>query len=937
MAEAIGLVASIFATVQIADRVISLCKRYIESIQDAPSDLRTILIETSSVKAILENVKFLVECDNGQSEIFSSLNGPSGPIEGCHEAMKSLEGLFRTDTCALQGLSRSRKLKSHALATLATLAWPLKESKARKLLQDVATYKNTITLALSANTAHRIHDVAQRTSQIQEVMSESERRELFKWLEDIDPSSLHHRAQQNHEPGTCDWATRLPVWPEFLSGKEHCIWIHGIPGAGKTVLASQLIDKIEQHCKASGSERLMSTWYYCYFAHNQDESASLLKWILSRLCRRTNEISDHLWKLFKHGGSPSLKDFLIAIERALEHFDEVYITVDAIDESNPREDLLKVIRQLATEKRFNKIRLLLTSREYFDIETVMTEFSTSISMDNEFLDADIRLYTESRLKTEKRIKSWPEELQQKTVEALSHGAHGMFRWVVCQIDALRRIRRREAIREALSRMPKTLDEAYDRIFEQIEDEDLPCVNSAMKWLCFEAKLHTGVEARVDMQMLAQAVDEDIFGDNLEEKLSQDTESLREICGCLVTVTPTTLENGQQRFYVSFAHYTVLEYLASNKRNHPDPFFTLEKEELVLDKAERIFARALCLSDDEFEEYKVVTWSEGGHAIFTLPNFGSYCAYTSIDMIIFFDAVMSEHNDLFYRVLDVLDAEKDYFFPLFSIWSNRAKTLVNIGGGRIESFDFVENIEWETVPDLETSVLVRLLIFGCFRLAKALLERMEPLNPFQLYLDFRYNLCYYKGAGLALERDWRFQGALTDCFAALFPATSMGSSQGDGINVFKFLIEAGAEDFDPQGALIPFGALHDHTNHCSDWCVLEKLLRLGADPNADGCYITPLQIAVASFDIEGVLALLQAGANPNAEGCVAASAWPEDTLLCQFNSLHGWGPLEISEQIRDPEMFQGLRSWSIHEQDYKREGETIQSSIEAILLEYGAGN
>ncbi|KAF3803100.1 hypothetical protein GCG54_00011766 [Colletotrichum gloeosporioides] len=935
MAEVIGLVASIFATVQIADRVISLCKRYIESIQDAPSDLRTILIETSSVKAILENVKFIIECDNGQSKIFDSLNGPSGPVDGCHRAMKSLEGLFRTDTTSTQGLSRSKKLKGHALVTIATLAWPLKESKARKLLQDVATYKDTIMLALTANTAHRMRDMGQRTSQIQEAVWESKRRELFKWLEESDPSSLHHRAQDNHEPGTCDWATRLPEWPEFLSGKQHCLWIHGIPGSGKTVLASQLIDKIEQHCKVSGSERLLSIWYYCYFAHNQDESASLLKWILSRLCRTSNEISDHLWKLFRDGGAPSLKDLLVAIERALEHFDEVYITVDAIDESNPREDLLKVMQKLATDVRFNKIRLLLTSREYFDIEVVMAEFSTPISMKNKFLDADIRLYTESRLMAEKRVKSWSAELQQETIDALSNGAQGMFRWVVCQIDALRRIRNREAVRKALSRLPKTLDEAYDRIFEQIEEEDFPYVNSAMKWLCFEFKLHSGAAACVDMQMLVQAVDEDICEDNPEgEELFYDAESLREICGCLITLRPTS----RQRFNVSFAHYTVLEYLASSKRHNPDPFFTLEKDDLVLEKAERIFSRAMCVSDDEFEEYQAVTRSEYGYQVIsTLPSFGSYCAFTSIDIIICFDALLSKHSVLLYRALNVLDAEKHFYFPLFYIWSHRAETLVKhtITTTKYHNSDMLRNIEWETIPDLEVQILVRLLIFGCVHVARVLLERMEPRKTFQVYLDFRYYSSHIRG--VVLESEWHYQGSLTDCFAALFPATTMYSYWSGNIKVFKLLIEAGAGNFDPQGALIPFGPLHQHNRYCGDWCVLKKLLSLGANPDASGCYITPLQIAVATFDEEGVLALLQAGANPNAEGCAAASAWPDDTLLFDFNCLNGWRPSQISKLIPDPEgMFRNLRDWSLSNEEYANgEAETIQASIGAILLEYGA--
>ncbi|KAF4873572.1 hypothetical protein CGCSCA1_v007316 [Colletotrichum siamense] len=426
MAEAFGLVASIFATVQIADRVISLCKRYIESIRDAPSDLRTILVEVSAMKAVLESIKFLVICNNEHPTISNSLRDTSGPVEGCLEAMKSLENLFRAETASSQRHGRSGKLKDQALVTLATLAWPLKESKARKLMQDLATYKSTIGLALAADTAHLMRDTARKTTQIQEALSESQRHEVFKWLEDIDPSSLHHRAQGNYEPGTCDWAACLPEWPKFLNGSEQCLWFHGIPGAGKTIMASQLISRIEQHCQASSSDRLMSIYYYCFFGHNQDESISLLKWVLNRLCRKTDAISDHLWKLFKHGGEPSQENLLVAIEVALENFDTVFITIDAIDESKiPRDDLLNIIQNLAIDARFAKVRLLLTSREYLDIEQGMAGISTSISMKNPSLDVDIRLYTESRLRKEKRIKEWPTEFKREIVEALSQGANGM--------------------------------------------------------------------------------------------------------------------------------------------------------------------------------------------------------------------------------------------------------------------------------------------------------------------------------------------------------------------------------------------------------------------------------------------------------------------------------------------------------------------------------
>jgi hypothetical protein len=59
MAEAVALGASIIAIYQIADRIIGLCKFYIETIHDAPSDIRKILVEMSALKAIFQDLEFL--------------------------------------------------------------------------------------------------------------------------------------------------------------------------------------------------------------------------------------------------------------------------------------------------------------------------------------------------------------------------------------------------------------------------------------------------------------------------------------------------------------------------------------------------------------------------------------------------------------------------------------------------------------------------------------------------------------------------------------------------------------------------------------------------------------------------------------------------------------------------------------------------------------
>ena len=149
--DPLSLAAGIIATIQIAERVIALCKRYLEAVQDAPSDLRIIFIEASTLKTILDNLQLLASWGHGPTDL-DSLVGPNGPIEGCRRALTEISGLFPADYTqdTRCGRSKRRKVK----ATLIDLAWPLKETRARKILTEIMQYKTTLILAIATESRY---------------------------------------------------------------------------------------------------------------------------------------------------------------------------------------------------------------------------------------------------------------------------------------------------------------------------------------------------------------------------------------------------------------------------------------------------------------------------------------------------------------------------------------------------------------------------------------------------------------------------------------------------------------------------------------------------------------------------------------------------------------------------------------------------------------
>lgn len=129
--------------------------------------------------------------------------------------------------------------------------------------------------------------------------------------------------------------------------------------------------------------------------------------------------------LFKINHEPSVPQLLDALELALREFDHIYFVIDAVDESFPRAMLIRVIRDLATDERFQKVRLLVTSRQYIDIETTFSPIAVAVPMENELVAEDIKVYAHNTLNSYSEFADWPQDLLVEVEGALVAGAKGM--------------------------------------------------------------------------------------------------------------------------------------------------------------------------------------------------------------------------------------------------------------------------------------------------------------------------------------------------------------------------------------------------------------------------------------------------------------------------------------------------------------------------------
>lgn len=188
------------------------------------------------------------------------------------------------------------------------------------------------------------------------------------------------------------------------------------------MLTSFIVEQLKQFCNTFDS--CWYSYYYCHYSHNRDAATPFLSWTVSQVCRQLGWVPGRLKSLHARGCDASIPELENVLEILLERLDVLYVVVDAVDESTPGGDLLSLIATIVLDKRFQKIKILASSRPYFHIERLFSGISAGISMSNPSVNADIRQFVRSRLVSSYRLKRW-QHLFQDIEDTLVAHADGM--------------------------------------------------------------------------------------------------------------------------------------------------------------------------------------------------------------------------------------------------------------------------------------------------------------------------------------------------------------------------------------------------------------------------------------------------------------------------------------------------------------------------------
>ncbi|KAE8380182.1 hypothetical protein BDV26DRAFT_290576 [Aspergillus bertholletiae] len=383
-----------------------------------------------------------------------------------------------------------------------------------------------------------IEKVYQNTEIIKVKVNSDERHKILTWLSDIQYSHTQIDHQRVRTDNTGDWLLCSDEYREWKAVPGKLLWLYGPAGCGKSILCSTIIGDIEKDYS--------SDLFYWYFQFNRNETQNVKNMTRSIIRQLVpEELPKSLISLWEEhdrkNRDPDHDKFLTILNDVIGSHarDHLFLIFDALDECPDNEvyerNLLFQVLKGLIDDHGKKVHLLATSRYEENIRYHLDD-SMKIDLEDRMND-DVEAFVRNALDYGK-LSRWKKEKgvnDQILAKLLDTEEPRRFRWADLQIKRLEKCKKKDKITESLETIPKSLEETYRRILEEVPEDEQKDARSILTWLSFSL---------VPLELEAVAA---VVG-------FSHPESVVETCTTyLVTVSPSSGT-------IKLAHFSVKEFL-----------------------------------------------------------------------------------------------------------------------------------------------------------------------------------------------------------------------------------------------------------------------------------------------------------------------------------------------------------------------------------------
>ncbi|KAI0550027.1 hypothetical protein F4679DRAFT_544525 [Xylaria curta] len=427
---------------------------------------------------------------------------------------------------------------------------------------------------------------------------------ILNWLSPVDYSSDQYTYINTRQPETGQWLLRSNSYKTWINTRSGTLFCPGIPGAGKTVLTSIVIENLLNAMVAEYG-KIGVAYIYCNFRRQDElEPDKLLRNLLKQLASPlplSDDVRGLYHKSTKRGTQLSSEDFYMALQSVSALYSRVFIVIDALDECQSMGSLSELLSYLFTLQNNIDANIFGTSRHNSTIQKLFEGHCTTI-VEIKAKNEDVHRYIGGRMSRLPTFLHKKEHLQEEVKEKIVGAVDGMFLLARLYLDSIEDQTSMTEMRNTLKGLKRrdqyelkeidhndVLDEAYDQAWKRIHSQKKGHQSLGRRVLCWITCAKRPLTTLELQHALAVKVgDTKLDKDNLRE-----ADIMTHVCAGLVTVDEIS-------GIIRLVHYTTQQYFEQRRGR----LFLNEEPEIAINSISYlsfdVFDAGLCNSQEDFQ-------------------------------------------------------------------------------------------------------------------------------------------------------------------------------------------------------------------------------------------------------------------------------------------------------------------------------------------------
>ncbi|KAH8665584.1 ankyrin repeat protein [Ilyonectria robusta] len=439
-------------------------------------------------------------------------------------------------------------------------------------------------------------------AKIKSKLDRDEEIRILNWLTQVDYGPQQTDFINRRQKDTGQWLLDSAEYQAWLQAGKQTLFCPGIPGVGKTIFTSIVIDDLTT--RFHDNPDIGIAYIYCNFRRwDEQKAGDLLASLLKQLSQGRSSLPAHVKALYeKHKDKrtrPSFDEISGALHWVSAMYSKVIIIVDALDECQPS-DGCQLLSHIFSLQADNAVSFFATSRPIPDIEGY---FKECLRLEIIASDEDVRRYVHGHMSHLPKFVCNRPDIQEEIEAEIAGAVEGMFLLAQLYLDSLKDKTSVTEMKSALKKFRKqsqqgpgedgkrdVLEQAYDQAVERIDSQMTGfrlLGRKTLSWICCAKRPLTTYE--LQHALAVKTGDTELDKDNL-----RGIEDVVSVCAGLVTVD-------EESNILRLVHHTAQKYFERAQKVWLQDAETEITTACVTYLSFNTFERGPCVTDEEFEQ------------------------------------------------------------------------------------------------------------------------------------------------------------------------------------------------------------------------------------------------------------------------------------------------------------------------------------------------